>query len=79
MPNEVIRWKTVGVLPSSTAMLFSWSVAAAVSQRQTLAMLAQRAALLGVMVINKKPSRNGVTAYSDGWVAAAYEKKCLIM
>jgi hypothetical protein len=54
-------------------------VAAAVSQRQTLAMLAQRAALLGVMVINKKPSRNGVTAYSDGWVAAAYEKKCLIM
>ena len=27
----------------------------------------------------KKPSRNGVTAYSDGWVAAAYEKKCLIV
>jgi hypothetical protein len=40
-------------------------------------MLAQRAALLGVMVINKKPSRNGVTAYSDGWVAAALRRNAL--
>jgi len=36
----------------------------------------QRAALLDVMVIKqKKPSRNGVTACCDNWIAAAYKKK----
>jgi hypothetical protein len=37
----------------------------------------QRAALLDVMVIKQKSRRNGVTAFFDSWITAAYKKKWL--